>query len=257
MKVFISVVSHGHSDLIKELACLKSLAQSFNVVVKENSLDDSLREYCEENNIVFIENNKGLGFGANNNQVFEYCKTHLNMVSNDCFIVLNPDVKITCESIDKVIEKLLSGSAKLLGINLFKDENLSEYDNSVRKFPNLLILFRSFLGMGNDSIINKSLILTDEKVDWFAGSFMAFVVSHYENLNGFDERYHMYCEDVDICYRSKKIGVEAQYTPDIKAIHYAQHNNKKIFSKHFYWHVKSAFIFEFQKIKYCLSIIKE
>ena len=45
-------------------------------------------------------------------------------------------------------------------------------------------------------------------------------MSYYRQLNGFDERYFMYCEDIDICYRSCKIhGKRVMYFPNIKAVH--------------------------------------
>ncbi|EGR3506856.1 glycosyl transferase family 2, partial [Vibrio parahaemolyticus] len=73
--------------------------------------------------------------------------------------------------------------------------------------------------------------------------FIAIKAIHYKKLNGFDENYFMYCEDIDLCYRSKQEGESVLYLPNISAIHFAAHNNRKLLSKHFYWHLKSVFRF--------------
>ena len=39
-------------------------------------------------------------------------------------------------------------------------------------------------------------------------------------LNGFDERFNMYGEDVDLCLRAKKMGINCYYSPDAKLWHY-------------------------------------
>jgi len=116
-------------------------------------------------------------------------------------------------------------------------------DNSIRKFPSLTQFGKSFLGLGNPTIINKNIVSAPTIVDWAAGSFLAFRSSHYAALKGFDEGYFMYCEDVDICYRSMLLGEQVVFFPQIKMQHLAEHANRSIFSKHFYWHVKSALRF--------------
>jgi hypothetical protein len=81
-------------------------------------------------------------------------------------------------------------------------------------------------------------------VDWAAGSFLLFRSGMYTELNGFDTSYFMYCEDIDICWRAKvKVKSPVVYLPHIKALHYAKHANRNVFSKHFYWHVKGVLRF--------------
>lgn len=247
MSIFISVVSHGHSQLIKELACLTKLAEKYTVVVKINRQEQELVPYLVANNINYIDQHYGLGFGHNNNVVYAYCKTHLSMQGGDYFLVVNPDVIADLDSIDHLIKTMLLDNIQVAGVNLFKDKNYSIPDNSIRSFPSLPQFIKSFLGLGNPAIIDKSKIKLPTKVDWAAGSFLAFKASHYERLKGFDENYFMYCEDIDICYRSKKIGYPVTFFPEIKIQHLAEHANRSIFSKHFLWHVKSVIRFLLSK----------
>lgn len=247
MSVFISVVSHGHGDLIQKLACLSKLAKKYIVVVKINKKEQRLIPYLEANNINYIDDSYGLGFGHNNNIVYQYCKEQLSMSDEDYFLVFNPDVIAKTESINELITLMDKEHVKAAGVNLFKDEQYSMPDNSIRHFPSLPQFVKSFLGMGNSTIINKESVKAPLHVDWASGSFLAFTASHYANLKGFDEKYFMYCEDIDICYRSKLLGEPLIFYPQVKMIHLAEHANRKIFSKHFYWHVCSVVRFLLSK----------
>jgi len=243
MAVFISVVSHGHGKLIQELGCLAELANHFHVVVKINKEEPETLPYLERHGIHYIDSDYGLGFGHNNNVVYKYCKTQLDMNEEDYFCVFNPDVVSGPAAFNQLINSMTADNCELAGVNLFKDELLTMPDNSIRNFPTLAEFTRSFLGMGNRTKIDKSKVTESTLVDWAAGSFLAFKSSLYKKLKGFDEGYFMYCEDIDICFRSKVLGKQLRFYPNIKMLHLAKHANRKLFSKHFYWHVSSVFRF--------------
>ncbi|GHX71533.1 glycosyl transferase family 2 [Vibrio cholerae] len=248
MNLYISVVSHRHGNLIKQIDALSDLAKNFNVVVKNNCEDIALVNYCNQNHIKLIDSDYGLGFGANNNKVFQYCISD-GIKDNDYFLVLNPDVLIKPQALTELMGIVVRNSIKLCTINLYLDENHSEYDNSIREFPSLKNFIASFIGLGNDTIINKSIINEITSVDWAAGSFLMFQVSEYRKLQGFDESYFMYCEDIDICFRARKEGVFLKYIPNVKGVHFARHSNRKLFSKHFLWHLIGAIKFLYRKSK--------
>ncbi|MGE4260520.1 glycosyltransferase family 2 protein [Shewanella sp.] len=243
IKVFIAVVSHGHENLIKDLGCIQELLDDFTIVVKSNKVNENFNYFHNFNNFHWINESYGLGFGANNNVVFNYCLEHLGMTLNDFFLVLNPDVLVDSETIKKLLQAMTSECYQLSAINLYRSYEPIVYDYSVRMFPTLYTFGSSFLGAGNKTIINKDNISVPTVVDWAAGSFLMFRAAHYKNLRGFDENYFMYCEDIDICARSKKLGEAVIYYPDLKALHLAKHANRSIFSKHFYWHLQSALRF--------------
>ncbi|EDP57491.1 glycosyltransferase family 2 protein [Vibrio sp. AND4] len=240
MRVFLSVVSHGHSELIHQLDCLTNVINDFEVVVKSNKPDDNFSVLNESKNFHWIDEQYFLGFGNNNNIVFDYCRSKLGMREDDYFIVLNPDVVVSSAEIYLLIENMEKNRSKLSAINLYKDYDMTIYDDSIRKFPSFIQFAKSFLGLGNSAVLDKNMIRVHCFIDWAAGSFLAFKVSHYVALSGFDENYFMYCEDIDICYRSHLLDERVLYFPEIKAVHLAKHANRKILSKHFYWHVTSV-----------------
>ncbi|OBU23509.1 glycosyltransferase family 2 protein [Photobacterium aquimaris] len=240
MNLFVSIVSHGHCDLIKNLGFIDKLSETYKVIIKVNSELDDFKFFRNKKNIYIIDDNYNCGFAHNNNMVFSYCINKLGMKENDYFLVLNPDVVLEPNVIDLILINMHKSSKVFATINLYKDFDFYFYDNSIRFFPKARDFIYSYLFNRNKTIIDKSKISEEVEIDWAAGSFLLFKASHYMNLNGFDESYFMYCEDIDICFRSYKKKVPLIYLPQFKAIHLAKHNNRKILSKHFYWHVRSV-----------------
>jgi len=238
------VISHGHDNLITELGCLSQLKKhsDIKVILKNNyhNIDSSLTKFCQSNQIDFIDEEYGLGFGENNNYIFNYAVNKLELNDNDYFLILNPDVSIELIAILDIVNLAEKSNSELTTLNLYKDKKLSVFDNCVRKFPAVYDFISSYVGLGNKTIIDKAKVTEAVEVDWAAGSFLLFKASLYRKLGGFDPNYFMYCEDIDICWRAQKIfGEKLMFFPQIKAIHHAQHANRSLFSKHFVWHVKS------------------
>lgn len=242
--IYISVVSHGHYDIIKKLAVLAELAleNDINVCIKDNLNEEVLKSYCKKNNIKYIPSKYPKGFGENNNCVFNHLKEKIS--DDDYFVIYNPDLSLSASQLREAIKTMNSESASLGTVNLYKDNNYTIPDNSVRCFPGLIDFISSYAFKKNTSIVDKSTIDTLKYVDWAAGSLLIFKSKLYKNLKGFNLVYFMYCEDIDICWRARKIYNEkVLYMPHIIGIHHAQHNNRKLFSRHFIWHLKSTIVY--------------
>lgn len=244
--IYISVVSHGHYDVIKKVSTLPSLAScGVKVLVVDNVGEVSLKLYCEKYSLGYYFDDQRRGFGANNNLAFDYFSDKYGFDSEDRFICLNPDIIVSADSIFKLVDSSLENKSKLSTLNLYLDDNYEDCDQCIRKFPTFSDFFYSFIGLKSDYIINKNDI-SDSKlyVDWCAGSFLCFNVNAYADLKGFDERYFMYCEDIDICYRFyKQFNEKVLFFKDIKGVHLRGLENRKVFSRHFYWHLKSIIRF--------------
>lgn len=80
---------------------------------------------------------------------------------------------------------------------------------------------------------------------WVSGAFMCIQAKLYHNINGFNEAYYMYCEDIDLSRRLLLKKVKPEFLENVKAVHYRRRNSKRLLSRYFYWHVKSVFIYCF------------
>ncbi|WP_246584698.1 glycosyltransferase family 2 protein [Yersinia kristensenii] len=238
--MYISVVSHNHANIITELNSLGELSKRYSVIITDNTGETKLEEYCMDNGIHYLKNFSRKGFGENNNQNYYYAKGVLNMKDEDYFLVLNPDVLIDIEKLQIALSITQKNNSIASTINLIKREG--EFDCNIRKYPTFIDFIESYLFKNNRTIVDKSKLKMDQYVDWASGSFLLIKSGIYNSIGGFDENYFMYCEDLDICKRiSSTTGEKILYIHTVNAVHYAAHNNRRLLSKHFFWHARSVF----------------
>lgn len=76
---------------------------------------------------------------------------------------------------------------------------------------------------------------------------MLFPRHIFERLNGFDQSYFLYYEDVDLCARMRLLGYEVVLCPDAKVIHHAHRSSHRNF-RFLLWHLSSMMRFFFSPV---------
>lgn len=61
-------------------------------------------------------------------------------------------------------------------------------------------------------------------VDWVAGSCFMTTREAFDRTGGFDERFFLYCEDVDYCWRLKAMGLKSTFVPTVSVRHGGGHS---------------------------------
>jgi GT2 family glycosyltransferase len=72
--------------------------------------------------------------------------------------------------------------------------------------------------------------------------FMLFSTEDYKAIGGFDEKFFLYYEDVDICIRLWKSGRSVMVDPDVQVVHDARRTSHKSW-RFMRWHVASMIRF--------------
>ena len=81
-------------------------------------------------------------------------------------------------------------------------------------------------------------------VDWVLGASMMIDRKLFSSVGMFDENFFLYCEDIDLCYRLKKLGYLIGYVHNAKMYHEHQKvSDKNFFSKNYFYHIKSMIYF--------------
>ena len=217
--VTVSVVSHGQISLVNQLLddlsrhCLDELhvILTRNIQEPAPSLPSNWRHRLE-----IIENERQRGFGANHNAAFRRCDTPL-------FCVANPDIRLAEDPFPVLAAALERPRVAVAGPLVLDPQGFPE--DSARKFPTAGGLLRKLFThpRGPDYPVNGPLI----EVDWLAGMFMAFRSEAFRAVKGFDQRFFLYYEDVDICARLNALGYKAVYQPEISVTHDARRASRR------------------------------
>ncbi|WP_374520646.1 hypothetical protein [Undibacterium squillarum] len=239
--IHIAIISHGHEDmLIESQLCGLAANPAVTLWVKDNLPSVKLEAFCLQHQVRYTKEKPGMGFGENNNFLFNRIAAEFSLSAEDLFIVMNPDIQTNADMLRSLDQQMRSDSTTLATVNLYKDANFQQTDANVRFFPSLLTPFRVFKIRGLTEAIQKHSLIQNCDVDWASGAFLAFRPSHFRDLNGFDTDFFMYFEDVDICYRSYCIsGRKVRYYPGLKAVHQAAHRNRSLLSPHARWFLSS------------------
>lgn len=222
---------------------LKTLNETVKSVINSNGfshlylIDNSptkiLEQHFIKTNITYIFIGKNLGFGKGHNLILNKIKDY------NYHLVLNPDVFFKSQVIENLIQ-VLSGNdqtALIVPKVLYPDNT---FQISCRKYPRLLDFTLRSLKVSTKSYYSKEELSKPLYVDFVHGCFMLFKTKELIKIKGFDERYFMYVEDIDICKKIDMINKKKLYFPLEFIYHgFEKGSSKKI--KLLFYHIKSIF----------------
>ena len=223
----VSVVSHGHGQMVGILvAKLQSYPEVGQVILTRNIPDAD--EVTNTEKTLIIQNATPKGFGANHNAAFA------NTIA-PFFCVLNPDIEFPANPFPALLAALHGTGASTVAPAVVNSAGSPE--DSARRFPSLKQLITKLLG-SHDGRYALQSIQGPIPVDWVAGMFMLFRTEDFKAIGGFDEKFFLYYEDVDICARLWKAGRPVMVCPQVQVVHDAQRASHKNW-QFMKWHTAS------------------
>jgi len=176
--------------------------------------------------VTVIESKANLGFGRANNLGLEQAKGRYVLFVNPDVIFLS-DIKHLTDCLENDMEIGLIGP-----VTYNSDGKIipscGEYP-SIKNYlaHNLFFnnLFPRIKWWGNLAMKHFNFRNTRE-VDWISGAFMLGRISTLMKIGGFDKDFFMYNEDIDICWRLKKMGFRIIFNNKASIIHYVGHSVK-------------------------------
>jgi len=237
MLITVALVSHNSKNDLKLLlpsliVALKNI--SSQILLVDNCSTDSTVQYVKEHfpNIYIYQNIKRQGYGANQN-------INIKKATGKYIVLMNPDILIIeSDTFHKLLKFMaLYNQAGIVTGNICNLDGTCQYLN--KREPAIFdLLARRFLPEFLKRKLKKRLDYYEMRdvgydkivtVPFISGCFMFARTSLIKALNGFDERFFMYFEDVDLCRRVREKN-ETLYCPDVKIIHRwerAAHKNLK------------------------------
>lgn len=233
--IVLSIVSHGQRDLVglmvADLARLAP-AQVGLLVVTLNMPEADPEGLAELPFAVqVIRNAQPKGFGANHNQAFAAASAHPLSAHWQAFAVLNPDLRFDNDPFPTLLAALLQEPTLGLVSPRILNADGSAAHAARPLYTPWEIVSRFWKGRS-----------PARSPDWIAGMFMLLRVDCYRALGGFDRRYFMYIEDVDLCARLRHAGWALAVVPQVAVVHHARYSSHRSL-KHLRWHITSMLRF--------------
>lgn len=248
----ICIVSWNTSEKLRE--CLQSIYRhteglNIEVLIFDNASSDNTVEMIKNNypQVILIDNQTNIGFGRGNNALIIKSK-------GKYILLINPDIIIIEPCFKKMIGFLKANpQAGVVGCKLV-NMNGSIQKSYFEKFPTPIS--ELFWGMMLHKIYNLSIfhtkknITSDVEVAWLVGGCMLFRRDILKTIKGFDERYFMYGEDLDLCFRLRKMDLKVYYLPKITMLHYHGSSSKKQKKRYYAAVLQRESVYKFMKNHY-------
>ncbi len=232
--VSVVIVSFNTRDLLRE--CLDTLYRNdgglrLQVIVVDNDSADGSADMvaAEYPAIDLIRSPVNLGFGPANNRGFDVATGRYVVLLNSDAFVDAATLRASYEHMERHPDTGLA-SGRLVGRD-------GSWQPSARMFPSLLNEFLSLSGLSArypDSRLfgrgDRTWADPDEpaEVDWVPGAYSIVRSSLLDRLGGFDERFFLYFEEVDLCRRIKAQGYRLDYVPDVRVVHIGGESSRTI-----------------------------
>lgn len=221
-KVHVSVVSHGQAALVQRFLNgvekhidPKSVVVTLTLNIPE-TIEFSQSDFSYPLNI--LKNAEPKGFGANHNAAFRSIR---EADRSEFFCVANPDIELEDDALSPLIAMVSADKTIGIGGPLVKN-SLGLIEDSARRLPTPVNIFRRAVGRRSLDYDMRAPVVYP---DWIAGMFMVFPKRVFKELGGFDERYFLYYEDVDICSRARLQGYRIAVNTASTVVHDARRSS--------------------------------
>ncbi len=230
----VITVTWNAADLITaQIASVRTGCEqtSYEQIVCDNGSSDATCDVVEQESphVRLLRNQKNLGFSAANNRALEHA-------SGEFVLFLNPDMRVSRGSLDTIVTWMRQHEdVGLASCKLVDEHDVLHPDAQPRRFPKAWEMIALILKLPHvfpkllDGYMMRGFDAdVEQDVDSARGSFMIVRKKILDELSfGFDPRYFIWFEDVDLCREIQRLGYRVVHTPVISCVDYVGQSFKK------------------------------
>ena len=211
-------------ECINSILTLSEYSDSVEIILIDNDSQDGTDKIVEEkfNEIIYIRNNENVGYAPAVNQ-------GIRKSNGKYILLLGSDTVLKSNSLKKCIDFLdVNNNAGAVGCKLVFPDGSPQ--GNCKKFPTLKNGFFTYLSLDRLNYDYDMLWFNYDKtikVDQIATTFLMVRSDLIKKLNGFDERYKILYNDVDLCKRIWQENKEIYFLHDAEVIHHGSYSTKK------------------------------
>ena len=256
--VDIVIVNWNAGKLLRD--CIDSIVKYKNnnigsvIVVDNASTDDSMSLLPKDKSYIKLVNEEiNNGFG-------KACNIGARLTNSEYILFLNPDTVINETSIDGVIEfmsKENSSNIGICGIQLKDDSGISA---SCSRFPSIGNIISSSIGLSKifprlGAPMNDFSHELNKEVDQVMGAFFLIRSNLYEECLGFDERFFVYYEEVDLSKRVNILGFKSMFFAESNAYHVGGGVSQQVKAKRLFYSLRSKSQYSKKHFNYFSNLV--
>ena len=224
----LAIIIVNYKSWNKLELCLESIKNQSNItiqiiVVDNYSNDNKLIDFQKKHKRVhWIKNKDNLGFA-------KACNIGASRSESKWLLFLNPDTILNTDSLSSLI--LFSNFHKehrLIGIKQLNKNKINA--NAYGLFLNIWTingLFRIFNRIFRGLTYKKMNTKNISSPDWISGSFVLVRKTDFLKLDGWNEKYWMYYEDMDLCKRAEYLNLKVSLFNNWDCIHFHGESSRK------------------------------
>ncbi|TWD86095.1 hypothetical protein FB547_10437 [Variovorax beijingensis] len=235
----VSSIVNNHENVVGKI-----------VVVDNDSSDDSMKSIDVGDCGIVLQlvfNKENLGFGA-------ACNRGARLCESEFILFLNPDARLFPGSLLVPLNYMQRGNNSNVGISGIQlIDSVGRVSRSCSRFPTTPLLLAQALGLNKlpwlhswSTHMNEWDHSADREVDQVIGAFFFIRRAVFEGLGGFDERFFVYFEEVDISYRAKQAGWRSIYLTEAQAFHAGGGTSGQIKAHRLFYSLRSRLLYAFK-----------
>ena len=234
MELSVIIVNYNVRQFLESaLASIRRAMEGIRgeIFVVDNASDDGSAEMVRTQfpEVILIQNDENLGFARANNIA-------LARARGTYILLINPDTIVQEDTLKDMIRFFDDNpDVGLAGCKILNPDGTFQLPCR-RSFPTPWVAFTKITGLSTlfpksplFGRYNLTYLSPDEtyEVDAVSGSFMMIRGSVYRAIGGLDEKFFMYGEDLDWCYRVRESGSKVYYVHTTKVVHFKGESTRR------------------------------
>ncbi|MEO1021340.1 MAG: glycosyltransferase [Bacteroidota bacterium] len=232
--ISIVIVNYKVKEYISNL--LESVYKARNqlkleIFVVDNASGDESITYLKNRfpEVIYIENQENLGFGKANNQAIQEA-------TGTYTLIINPDTLVAEDTLSTMFSHMEhTEQCGACGCKIYNPDGTFAPE-SKRSVPSIISAASKVLGL--TTLFPRHKAFGDYYLGWIdedeqaavpvlSGCFMFWRTKVLKDIGSFDERFFMYGEDIDLCYRIQSTPYHIDYVPSTSIVHYKGESTRK------------------------------
>ena len=240
----IVIVNWNTGNMLRE--CCQSIANSdmtgvllYEVIVVDNASSDGsadgLVDFGLPLNLIVNEGN--LGFGV-------ACNQGAALATGELMLFVNPDVRLYPQTLAHTLGFMSTSTFADVGIcGVYLEDSCGNYTTSYAGFPTALTIIGGALGFQSLKTIELPSGGVSFDVDQVIGAYFLIRSTLFRGLGGFDERFFVYFEEVDLSLRARKAGWRSVCLTEVRAFHFGGGSSRQVKAERLFYFLRSRLLY--------------